>query len=164
KYLLFPQPVVFRKGNINIIFESLATDCDHEYVDYFYKVPNSSYLYTFRVVKQVSVFTIDVIIKMVKSKTIFYKAENIKGCDFLNNPLLFKLFGESYKHLVVNGSFFKCPIQPKVYYLKYEAAKTVVPRIHPPGHFQVSMRVKVAESSHPYVMEMLWKYKIRHIK
>ncbi|XP_016979436.1 uncharacterized protein LOC108044803 [Drosophila rhopaloa] len=156
--------MVFKNGNIQFILESLETYCDHDYVEYFRKVPNTKLLYTFRVVKLASAFTIDITVKVIKTKRIFYKMENIAGCEFLNNPLLFKVFGETYKHLVVNGSYFKCPIKPKVYYLKNEATVSLIPSIHPPGRFQLSMRVKMAESRRPFVMEMLWKYKIVRIK
>jgi len=156
--------MIFKKGNIEFILESLETSCDHDYVEYFRKVPNTKLLYTFRVVKLAPAFTIDITVKVLKTQRIFYKMEDIKGCDFLNNPVLFKVFGETYKHLVVNGSYFKCPIKPKVYYLKNEGSVSLIPGIHPPGRFQLSMRVKMAESRHPFVMEMLWKYKIVRIK
>nr|XP_017005995.1 uncharacterized protein LOC108063434 [Drosophila takahashii] len=156
--------VVIQKGNTDFVFESLETNCDQDYVEYFHKVPNSTMVYTFRVVKAISAFTIDIVVKVVKTQRVFYKTENIRGCDFLKNPLLFKMFGETYKKLVVNGSYFKCPITPKIYYLKNDATISIIPTLHPPGRFQLSMRVKIAQSSHPFAMEMLWKYRIMRIK
>ncbi|KAH8320640.1 hypothetical protein KR067_006248 [Drosophila pandora] len=152
--------MVFRVGNMKFIVESLKTSCDHDYVEYFEKVPNSEMLYTFRVVKLASAFTIDVVAKVMKTQRIMYKLVNISGCEFLGNPILYKAFDTAYKKLVVNGSFFKCPIKPNVYFLKNDAALSLFPSFHPPGRFQLSMRVKMRESRGPFVMEMLWKYKI----
>ncbi|KAH8367197.1 hypothetical protein KR084_007831 [Drosophila pseudotakahashii] len=156
--------MVFLKGNIKFTLESLETNCDHNFVEYFHKVPNTKLLYTFRVVKLAPAFTIDMNVKVLKTQRIMYKMENVKGCDFLNNPLLFKVFGETYKHLVVNGSYFKCPIKPKVYYIKNEGVVSMIPGIHPPGRFQLTTRIRMTESRHPFVMEMVWKYKIVRIK
>ncbi|XP_034654594.1 uncharacterized protein LOC117892454 [Drosophila subobscura] len=153
-------PHVFKKGNINFILESLETTCDHDYVEYFRKVPEAGLLYTFRVVRPANAFSIDITVKVLKTQRVLYRTANINGCEFLRNPLMSKVFGTVYKQLVVNGSFFKCPIPPKVYFLKNEATVAMFPTIHPPGHFQLSMRVKMSESRQPYVMEMLWKYKI----
>jgi len=164
KYIKLSQPLVFQKGNIEFILESLETNCDHDYVEYFQKVPNTKLLYTFRVVKLAPAFTINITMKVLKTQRVLYKMEDIKGCDFLNNPVLFKVFGETYKHLVVNGSYFKCPIKPKVYYLKNEGTVSMIPTVHPPGRFQLTTRIKMAESRQPFVMEMLWKYKIVRIK
>ncbi|KAH8309150.1 hypothetical protein KR059_006374, partial [Drosophila kikkawai] len=150
---------VFKSGNNQITVESLQTSCDHDYVEYFKKVPNTDFLYTFRVVKLAAAFTIDINIKVQKTHKVLYKTENINGCAFLNNPLISKVFDAAYKTLVVNGSFFKCPIKPKVYYLKNKDM-VFVPDFHPAGRFQLSMRVKMAEGRHPFVMEMLWKYKV----
>nr|XP_044248738.1 uncharacterized protein LOC108063433 [Drosophila takahashii] len=156
--------IVFQKGNIQFVLESLETNCDHDYVEYFHKVPGSKLLYSFRVVKLAPAFTINITMKVVKTQRIFYSVENIKGCDFLNNPVLFKMFGETYKRLVVNGSYFKCPIKPKVYLIKNDGLMTMVPSIHPPESFQLSVRIRMGESRQPFVMEMLWKYKIVRIK
>ncbi|KAH8254034.1 hypothetical protein KR032_008103, partial [Drosophila birchii] len=154
-----PQPHVYNQGNTQITVESLQTSSDHNFVEYFKKVPNSDYLYAFRVVKLAPAFTIDITMKVQKTHKVMYKAENINGCEFLNNPLMSKVFDAAYKQMVVNGSFFKCPIKPKVYYLKYEGM-IPVPGFHPAGRFQILIRVKMSESRHPFVMEMLLKYKV----
>ncbi|KAH8400954.1 hypothetical protein KR009_002038, partial [Drosophila setifemur] len=155
---------VFRKGSLQFTLESLETSCDHDYVEYFRKVPNSVLLYTFRVVKLAPAFTIDIVVKVLKTQRLMYKMVNIDGCEFLNNPVLSKVLGATYRQLVVNGSFFKCPIKPKVYYLKNDITAALLSNFHPAGRFQLSMRVRMAESRKPYVMEMLWKYKIARIK
>ncbi|XP_041563270.1 uncharacterized protein LOC108150083 [Drosophila elegans] len=155
---------VVKKGNIEIVLESLETNCDHDYVEYFKRVSNSSLLYTFRVVKLAPTFTIDITMKVAKTRRILYKMEQIKGCEFLNNPVLFKVLSKTYEGLVVNGSYFKCPIKPKVYFLKHEGTIALFPSIHPPGRFQLSVRIKMSESRRPFVMEMLWKYKVLRIK
>ncbi|KAH8237154.1 hypothetical protein KR038_005732, partial [Drosophila bunnanda] len=143
-----------------VIIESLQTSCDHDYVEYFKKVPNSSFLYTFGVVKLAAAFTIDITMEAQKTHKVLYKTENINGCAFLNNPLMSKVFDATYKSLVVNGSFFKCPIKPKVYYLQNKVLTPVVPSFHPAGRFQLTTRVKMSKSRHPFIMELLWKYKI----
>ncbi|XP_002016482.2 uncharacterized protein LOC6590828 [Drosophila persimilis] len=160
----FQKPLVFRKGNMNFIMESLETFCDHDYVEYFRKVPDAGLLYTFRVARPAAAFSIDITGKVLKTQKVMYRTENINGCEFLRNPLMSKVFGIVYKHLVVNGTFFECPIKPNVYFLKNEGAMAVLPSFHPPGRFQLSMRVKMAESRQPFVMEMLWKYRIVRIK
>ncbi|XP_016946388.1 uncharacterized protein LOC108022054 [Drosophila biarmipes] len=157
-------PIILHRGNTEFIFGSLEADCDHDYVEYFHKVPNTTFLHTFRVTKLISSFNIDVVVKVVKTQRVFYKSENIRGCDLLKNPLLFKNFGKSYKHLVVNGSFFKCPIEPKVYYLKNEPSMSTFPTVHPTGHFQLTMRLKIPNSPHPFAMKTLWIYNIVRIK
>ncbi|KAH8290725.1 hypothetical protein KR054_005248, partial [Drosophila jambulina] len=149
---------VYIKGSSQITVESLQTSCDNNFVEYFKKVPNSAFLYTFRVVKLASAFTIDIIMKVRKTQKVMYKAENINGCAFLNNPMMSKAFNVAYRDLVVNGSFFKCPIKPKVYFLKNDMVS--VPGFHPAGRFELSIRVKMVESRHPFVMEMQWKYKV----
>ncbi|KMY92779.1 LOW QUALITY PROTEIN: uncharacterized protein LOC27206420 [Drosophila simulans] len=159
-----PQPISVQRGNAEYSLESLDTRCDHDFVEYFHRVPDSKILYTFRVVKLAPAFTISITIKVLKTHRIMYKIENFKGCEFLNNPVIFKMFGESYKTLVVNGSYFKCPIKPKVYYLKTDGIMSMIPGVHPFGRFQLSMRVKMKESRKPFVMEMLLNYTIVRIK
>ncbi|XP_017053585.1 uncharacterized protein LOC108096485 [Drosophila ficusphila] len=154
------KPNVFKRGGTEFIQEALETRCDHDYVEYFQKAPNSTSLYTFRVVKLAAKFTIDISVKVIKTQRIMYNMEKLNGCDFLNNPALAKTFAKSYNILVVNGSYFKCPIKPKVYYLKTDGIMQLMPNIHPPGRFQLSMRTKMAESRKPFVMEMLLKYQI----
>ncbi|XP_044312584.1 uncharacterized protein LOC108044804 [Drosophila rhopaloa] len=156
--------MVLKRGNTEYTLQSPETYCDHDYVEYFHKVPNKKQLYTFRVVKLAPAFTIDITTKVMKTQRVLYKMENIGGCEFLNNPLLFKALHETYNRLLVNGSYFKCPIKPKVYYLKSENTMSFLPSFHPPGQFQLSVRVKMAESRRPFVMEMLWKFKIVRIK
>ncbi|KAH8357085.1 hypothetical protein KR200_008445, partial [Drosophila serrata] len=145
--------------NTRIIVESFQTSCDHDYVEYFKKVPNSDFLYHFRVVKLAAAFTIDITMKVQKTHKVLYKTENINGCAFLNNPLMSQVFAATYKSLVVNDSFFKCPIKPKVYYLQYKDI-VPIPGFHPAGRFQLTTRVKMSKSRHPFVMEVMWKYKV----
>ncbi|XP_017053586.1 uncharacterized protein LOC108096486 [Drosophila ficusphila] len=158
------KPIVFQNGNTKFIQESFKTGCDHDFVEYFRKVPNSTSLHTFRVVKLAADFTIDITIKVMKTQRIMYKMEKFKGCDFLNNPMLTKIFGEAYNSLVVNGSHFKCPIKPNVYYIKTDKMLQMIPNIHPPGRFQLSVRIKMAENKKPFVMEILLRYQIVRIK
>ncbi|XP_017053587.2 uncharacterized protein LOC108096489 [Drosophila ficusphila] len=155
---------VYFKGNRKLIVESLETNCDHDYVEYFQKVTNSSqHIHTFRVTKLVSAFSIDVMEKVKKTHRIFYKTKISRGCDFINNPMPYKVFGESFKKMAVNGSFIKCPVKPKIYYINTEGPTSVIPSVHSPGSFQLRMRIKVPESSRPFAMEMLWKFKIVYV-
>ncbi|XP_017053590.1 uncharacterized protein LOC108096491 [Drosophila ficusphila] len=156
---------VFFKDNRKLIVESLETNCDHDYVEYFQKATNSSQnIHTFRVTKLVSAFSIDVVEKVTKTQRLFYKTKISGGCDFINHPMLYKLLGESYRKMTVNGSFIKCPVKPQIYYLKTDGPSSITPRIHSPGRFQLTIRVKVPESSQPFALEMLWKYKIVFVK
>lgn len=89
-----------------------------------------------------------------------YKINNMDGCQFVNNPLINKVLAGSYNNMIVNKSFFKCPIEPKVYYLKNIENAFVKPLFHPLGHYQLCLRVKMPESPAPFVMQILWKYKV----
>lgn len=96
----------------------------------------------------------------IKSQRIMYKINNLDGCQFVNNPLINKVLAGSYNTMIVNNSFFKCPIEPKVYYLKNMANAFMKPAFHPPGHYQLCVRVKMAQSTAPFVMQVLWKYRV----
>lgn len=138
----------------------METDCDHDFVEYFRKVPGQNVLHTFRVVKVAPSFTLSVIMSAIKSQRIMYKINNLDGCQFVNNPLINKVLAGSYNTMIVNNSFFKCPIEPKVYYLKNMANAFMKPAFHPPGHYQLCVRVKMAQSTAPFVMQVLWKYRV----
>ncbi|XP_039479321.1 uncharacterized protein LOC120443940 [Drosophila santomea] len=154
------QPPVFKRGGSKFIMESLVTSCDHKIVKYFQKVPDKLNIYTFRVVKLAKAFTIDFAVRVVKTKRVMYKIDNFDGCQFLMNPLLNRVFGTVYKRLVVNGSFFSCPIRPGVYYIRNEGSVAMLPAFQPPGRYQITMRVRMHESGDPFVMEMLWVYSV----
>ncbi|XP_030571442.1 uncharacterized protein LOC115770344 [Drosophila novamexicana] len=57
-YLLSTLPVLlvdskdesFGRGKVKVLLESLQTNCDHDFVEYFHKSPVIETLYTFRVV------------------------------------------------------------------------------------------------------------------
>ncbi|XP_016946387.1 uncharacterized protein LOC108022053 [Drosophila biarmipes] len=157
-------PVILQSGRTKFIFDSLETNCDHDYVEYFRKVPNTTFLFTFRVMKTIPTFNIDIVLSVLKTNRVLYKAEDIKGCDLVKNPRMFKNFGRSFTHLVVNGSYFKCPIEPRIYYLQNEPLMSMFPSVHLAGHFQLSMRLKIPNSYQPFVMESTWKYKISRVK
>ncbi|KPU76007.1 uncharacterized protein Dana_GF27602 [Drosophila ananassae] len=158
------HPPVSKRGGSKFILETIQTSCDHNFVEYFHKVPKTASLYTFRVVKLAPSFTIDIATRVQKTKRILYKVDNLDGCGFLKNPLLSRIFGPVYKRLVVNGSFFGCPIKPKVYFLKNEGTEAMLPAFQPPGRYQITMRVRMKESPDPFVMEMLWVYNVVRIK
>ncbi|KAH8272818.1 hypothetical protein KR018_000712, partial [Drosophila ironensis] len=162
--VLLQQRPVFRRGGSNFILETLETSCDHDYVEYFHKVPKMVKMYTFRVVKLAPSFTIDIAVRVLKTKRIMYKVENIDGCQFLRNPLMNRILGTIYKRLVVNGSIFSCPIRPRVYFLKDEGTVAMLPTFITPGRYQVTMRVRMKESQAPFIMEMLWIYSVVKIK
>ncbi|XP_017860798.1 PREDICTED: uncharacterized protein LOC108612427 [Drosophila arizonae] len=143
------------------VIESVEINCDHDYVEYFKKVPNQDELYTFRVVKKAASFTINIELRSVKSQRVLYELKRVDGCQFLENQFYKKMFVESYNTLVVNNSFFKCPIAPKVYYLKNLTNALISPTFHPTGHYQAFVQIKMAESPSPFIMEILWKYKVR---
>jgi len=134
--------------------ESLLTSCDNNFVDYFRKVPNTVDIYTFRVVKLASAFTINIAVRVLKTKRVMYKVDNLDGCQFLMNPLMNRVFGSVYKRLIVNGTFFSCPIKPGVYYLRNEGSVDMLPSFHPPGRYQITMRIRMHESKAPFVMEI----------
>ncbi|XP_022231240.2 uncharacterized protein LOC111080103 [Drosophila obscura] len=159
------QPTVVRMGRSKFILEALETSCDRNFVEYFHRVPNTAEpLYTFRVLKLASAFTIDFAVRVRKTQRVMYKLDNFDGCRFLENPLMNRIFGSVYKKLIVNGSFFSCPIKPGVYFLKNEGSVAMLPSFHPTGRYQVSMQVKMPNSRDPFVMQMLWMYNIVRIK
>ncbi|KAH8400956.1 hypothetical protein KR009_002044, partial [Drosophila setifemur] len=152
------------RGGSKFTMETLVTSCDHNYVEYFHKVPKTVSLYTFRVVKLAPKFTINFSVRVLKTKRIMYKVDNLDGCQFLNNPLMNRIFGSVYKRIVVNSSYFSCPIKPGVYYIKNEGTVTMLPTFQPPGRYQVTMQTKMKESPDPYTMQMLWVYNVERIK
>lgn len=162
--IFLQHPPVAKRGGSKFILETIQTSCDHNFVEYFHKVPKTVSLYTFRVVKLAPSFTIDIATRVQKTKRILYRVDSLDGCGFLKNPLLSRIFGPVYKKLVVNGSFFGCPIKPKVYFIKNEGTEAMLPAFQPPGRYQITMRVRMKESPDPFVMEMLWVYNVVKIK
>ncbi|XP_034142209.1 uncharacterized protein LOC117592477 [Drosophila guanche] len=152
--------MVFRKGNAKFTLETLETSCDGNFVEYFHSVPNAVSLYTFRVVKLAPAFTIDIAVRVRKTKRVMYKVDNVDGCLFLRNPLMNRIFGSVYKRLIVNGSWFSCPIQPGIYFLKNEGSLEMLPSFHPTGRYQVTVQMKMPNSGGPFVMQMMWIYNI----
>ncbi|KAH8398121.1 hypothetical protein KR215_005803, partial [Drosophila sulfurigaster] len=151
------------RGKLRTSIESVETNCDQDFVEYFRQVPGSQ-LYTFRVVKEAPTFTISITIKATKSQRVLYHLKKLEGCQFLNNPFVSKAFGHTYRMIVANKTFFRCPIRPKVYFLQNLRTAKVLQYMHPPGHYQQSMKVHMSISPSPFVMEVLWKYKVANIK
>lgn len=151
-------------GKVKIIIESVQTNCDHDFVEYFHKVPGTEMLYTFRVVKEAPTFSINILIRALSSQRIMYRINKLDGCQFLNNPLISKALMHTYQAIVANKTIFRCPIPPKVYFLKNMAMAKIVPFIHPVGRYQVNVQMKMSLSSAPFVMEVVWKYNVMHLK
>ncbi|KAH8371086.1 hypothetical protein KR093_006188, partial [Drosophila rubida] len=151
---------VIVRGKVRVILESLETESDHDFVEYFRPVSNSSTLHTFRVVKLASSFSLSIVMRAIKSQRVMYKISNMDGCVFVNNPMINKALAPTYQTLVVNNTFFKCPIQPKVYFLKNVSKAFIVPAMHPVGRYQLTVSVKMSQSPAPFVMQVVWKYKV----
>lgn len=143
-----------------VVVQSVETKCDHDFVEYFKKLPNRNGLYAFRLVKPATSFTISIVMRSMKSQQILYQLKKLDGCQFLKNQFLKKMLADSYTSLIVNNSFFKCPIAPKVYYLKNISNALVSPTFHPTGYYQLSARMQMPETSAPFVMEIVWKYNV----
>jgi len=88
---------------------------------------------------------------------------NMDGCAFLNNPIMNKVLGSTYRRLLVNTTF-KCPIPPKVYFMRSAAMTYVTPEFHPAGRYHLNARIKMSQTRAPFVMEVDWKYNIIHLK
>ncbi|KAH8369954.1 hypothetical protein KR093_001576, partial [Drosophila rubida] len=154
----------FVHGKTKFTIESVETNCDHDFVEYFRNVPGSAMLYTFRVAKLAPAFSISVVIRAFTSQSLMYQVNNLDGCQFLNNPLISKTLSKTYQAIVANKTVFRCPIQPKVYFLQNMVRAKLVPRMHPPGRYQVSVRIHMSLSPAPFVMEVIWKYNVVHFK
>ncbi|XP_060651640.1 uncharacterized protein LOC132788324 [Drosophila nasuta] len=157
--LVIAMELVIVHGKIKVILESVETESDHDFVEYFRPVPQTT-LHTFRVVKLAPSFSLSIVMRAMKSQRIMYKIADLDGCQFVNNPLLNKALAPTYHTLVVNNSFFKCPIQPKVYFLKNVSKAFIVPTIHPLGHYQLTVQVRMSLSPAPFVMQVQWKYRV----
>lgn len=132
-------------------------------MEYFRKIPHQERLYSLRVVKMASSFSISIVIRVLRSQRILYKIDNLNGCQFLNNPLMQnKVFAGSYNMFIYNKTFFKCPILPKIYYLNNLDMPQIIPSFHPPGRFQLNVRIKMAETKAPFVLEVIWKYNVMY--
>ncbi|KAH8369812.1 hypothetical protein KR093_001024, partial [Drosophila rubida] len=147
---------------VRTIIEALETNCDHDFVEYFHQV-NDSEVYTFRVVKEDASFTIGITIKALKSQRIMYQMKKLEGCQFLNNPFISRAFGRTYSMIVVNKTIFSCPIKPKVYFLQNMRRAKALQYFHPPGRYHLSIRMKMSASQAPFVMEVVWKYKVINV-
>lgn len=150
------------RGKVKTIIESVQTNCDHDFVEFFDKVPHKELLYTFRVAKLAPSFTINIIMRAVKTQRVMYKIK-LEGCSFLNNPIMNKALGSAYRKVLVNTTF-KCPIQPRVYFMRSAAVTLLMPAFHPDGRYHLNARIKMSQSPSPFVMEIDWKYSIIHMK
>ncbi|XP_062132105.1 uncharacterized protein LOC133842848 isoform X1 [Drosophila sulfurigaster albostrigata] len=156
------ETIVNVRGKVKTIIESVETDCDHDYVEYFDIVPNKILLFTFRVAKVAPSFNLTITTRSAKTKRVMYKI-TVDGCPFLSNPIINKVLGSTYRKILVNTTF-KCPIPPKVYFMKNVAALFAMPAFHPAGQFQMNARVRMPQTNAPFVMDINWKYSIEHLK
>lgn len=153
------------RGHTKLSLESLKTNCDHDMVEYFERVPSSKLIYRFKVVKMATRFFIGIRLRVLKTKKIMYKIENIDGCQFLETPLMNKIFAEFYRNLLVNNTAFHCPIREGEHYLRNLATANLLPAIHPVGHFQLTMTVtKQPFNASSLIMQMIWNYRVANIK
>lgn len=163
-----PLRQVVVRGNTKLILESLKTNCDHDMVEYFDRVPGSQMIYRFKVVKMATRFFIGISLRVLKTKRIMYRIENLDGCQFLNTPLMNKIFSEFYRNLLVNNTPFHCPIRPGEHFLRNLATANLLPAIHPFGHFQLTMTVTKqpynAYNATSLIMQMIWNYSVTNIK
>ncbi|KAH8369951.1 hypothetical protein KR093_001541, partial [Drosophila rubida] len=150
------------RGKFKTIVEAVRTSCDHDFVEYFDKVPHTQLLYTFRVAKVAPTFTLALVMRSVKTKRVMYKI-SVDGCPFLSNPIMNKALAPIYRRVLVNTTF-KCPIPPRVYFMRSVAAAFEMPSFHPDGRYHMNARIKMSQSRAPYVMEIDWKYSIIHLK
>ncbi|KAH8406293.1 hypothetical protein KR215_010660, partial [Drosophila sulfurigaster] len=156
---------VLKRGNMQLTMESLQTSSDRvQFVEYFEPVPGSDKLIRFKVIKTATKFNVGIKIRAVKSQTFMYSLDKLDGCTFLNSPVANKVFGNFYRHLFVNNSFFRCPIKPGIYYLKNFLTVNLIPAHHPAGHFQLTVSVSSPFSSAAYIMRMVWTYRISFVK
>lgn len=160
-----PLRQVVVRGHTKLTLESLKTNCDHDMVEYFDLVPGSQLIYRFKVVKMATRFYIGISLRVLKTKKIMYKIENLDGCQFLNTPLMNKIFSEFYRNLLVNNTAFHCPIRTGEHFLRNLATANLLPAIHPLGHFQLTVTV----TKQPYnmtslIMQMIWNYSVTNIK
>lgn len=158
------------RGNTKLVLESLKTNCDHDMVEYFDLVPGSEMIYRFKVVRPATRFFIGIRMRVQKTKRIMYKIENLDGCQFLNTPLMNRIFGEFYRNLLVNNTAFHCPIGTGEHFLRnlatsYLASGNLLPSIHPVGHFQLTVTVtKQPFNATSLIMQMVWNYSVTNIK
>lgn len=153
------------RGNTKLVLESLKTNCDHDMVEYFDLVPGSEMIYRFKVMRPATRFFIGISMRVLKTKRIMYKIENLDGCQFLNTPLMNKIFSEFYRNLLVNNTAFHCPIRTGVHFLRNLATANLLPTIHPVGHFQLTVTVtKQPFNATSLIMQMIWNYSVTNIK
>ncbi|KAH8302479.1 hypothetical protein KR044_007327, partial [Drosophila immigrans] len=155
---------IYIYGKTRMSIDSVQTNCDHDFVEYFHKVPGTEMLYTFRVFKLAPTFTMSVTIRALNSQRIMYQISKLDGCQFLNNPILSKAMAYTYRAIVANNTVFRCPIAPKIYFLQNMQKAKILPRLHPHGRFQINVRIQMSLSSAPFVMEVIWKYSVSYLK
>ncbi|KAH8272817.1 hypothetical protein KR018_000709, partial [Drosophila ironensis] len=130
-----------------------------EFVEYFGTAPGESHILMVNLTRSVKDVFMDSRVDNEDSKRVAYKVQNFFLCNFLNNRLVSKLYSFYYEEFVGNGTVFKCPIRPGIYYLKNSLSAQIVPSFHPTGKFRLTVRLK-SEKSANFSAELIWRYRV----
>ncbi|KAH8369539.1 hypothetical protein KR093_000069, partial [Drosophila rubida] len=156
---------VVQRGKLQLTLESLETSADRvQFVEYFEHVPGTANLLRFKVIKTATTFNVGIYLRALKSHSYIYRLDKLDGCHFVNTPIANQVFRKFYRNLVVNNSFFHCPIRTGTYYLRNLLTASLMPSFHPAGHFQLTVNVSSPFSSASYIMRMVWTYRISFLK
>lgn len=149
--------------HLNFIFEKFNVSFNVKYVEYFKNIPSDRYVYEFKVIEEVNTFSMDIRVNSFAKNKEIYKMSNIDGCFFLKNTLSNRIFHNFYKRLLVNRTTFNCPIEKGIYYIRNKFWKTVLPPIHPRGHYNLNVKIKTPDAIKP-ALDFTWTYSIVNVK
>lgn len=74
-----------------------------------------------------------------------------------------KFFSQYYNAFIVNGSYFHCPLKPKMYYVNNQF-KFKLSLQHPVGKFGITVRMNVPKNRSPYILQVLCNYTVSAIR
>ncbi|XP_061389871.1 uncharacterized protein LOC133325058 [Musca vetustissima] len=146
--------------SLKFILEDFESSIDSEYFKEFRLISPEENIYNCEIGKEVREFYIDVIINQLNMKRELYRMNNMKGCIFLADTLLNRVFHGFYENLLVNRTqSIKCPLRRGSYLIRNAINKAALPQFHPKGNFSLILRLK-ANTMDWIMLELTWLYRL----
>lgn len=143
--------------------DSFHANYGSHHVKYFRKTSPESNIYEFEIIKPVSKFYIDAYVKSNSKNKEVYNIKNMDGCIFMSNPLVNRLFHNFYKSLLVNKTFYSCPMKIGTYFIRNEFSKNIMSPIHPRGNFTLNVQLK-NNTNNGVLLDLNWSYRLVKVK
>lgn len=155
---------MYIKNNLKLTIKSIVLNCDDDFVQECQQVPGNLHVFSFKPTRQVDSFFLDIQVKSQTTERILFDLKYKNACRFLNNPFINNVFSRIYNDIVVNNSYFKCPIKPGIYYLSNKVTPNVISFLHPAGRYRLTVRINTSQSEMPFIMEIVCNYNIVAVK